>query len=204
LKEFNYVPLEVTRPWLFLRICVVSNNRCKKDIYMSTILIIALIVVFIIIGFKWMSRPLRHHIKNLDELKLFFEGLIAQCTVGSILIVEDKKTKRFIQFAKRAKVILHFGFPDAPWSRKYFKRVEDAFKKNNIQYTINQTGEDVVTKFLDIEFVEIDKGVEIAKIAFHAMDIPSSGHFRAYYEGDLSKETIKESLDLLKGKKNKK
>lgn len=162
---------------------------------MYTVLIIALIVVVFIIGFKLMNRPLRHRIKSLDELGRFLEGLIVQGTEGTILMVEDKKTKKFVQFVKlgkRNKAKLHFGFPDAPWSRNYFQRVEDSFKKRNIQYTINPTSEDVVTKFLDIDIVEIDKGVEIAKLAFNAMDIPPSGHFQAYYKGDLNEDYVKE------------
>ncbi len=162
---------------------------------MYTVLIVALIIVVIIIGFKLMNRPLRHRVKNLDEFERFLEGLIVQGSEGSILIVEDKKTKKFVQFVKLGKskkAKLHFGFPDAPWSKRYFQRVEDAFKKRNIQYTINPTGEDVVTRFLDVDIFEINKGVEIAKIAFHAMDIPASGHFQAYYAGDLDEDYIKE------------
>ena len=157
-----------------------------------TILIIVLIVFLSIIGFiKWMNRPVRQRINNLNELERFLKNLIGEFTDGSVLIVEDRKTKRFIQFAKKAKVILHFGFPDAPWSRKYFTRVEDAFKKKNIQFTINPTGEEIVTKFLDIEISKIDKGVELAKTAFSAMDIPASGHFRAYYKGELTENALR-------------
>ncbi len=156
-----------------------------------TVLLIGLIVFLSIIGFKWMNRPVRQRINNLDELKRFLKNLIGEFIEGSVLIVEDRKTKRFIQFAKRAKVILHFGFPDAPWSRNYFKRVEDVFKKNNIQYTINTTGENVVTRFLDIEIIKIDEGVEIAKKAFSAMDIPKNGNFRAYYKGELTENALK-------------
>ena len=161
----------------------------------NTILIIVVIIVLIWGFIKWMSRPLRHRVKNLDELERFLQGLIIQGAEGSILIVKDKKTKMFVQFVKLGKknrAMLHFGFPDAPWSRRYFQEVEDAFKIRNIQYSINQTGEDVVTKFLDIDIVKIDKAVKIAKIAFNAMHIPPSGHFQAYYEGDLDEDYLKE------------
>jgi hypothetical protein len=76
--------------------------------------------------------------------------------------------------------------------KEVFSRSRGCLKIRNIQYSINPTGEDVVTKFLDIDIVKIDKAVKIAKIAFNAMHIPPSGHFQAYYEGDLDEDYLKE------------
>jgi hypothetical protein len=158
---------------------------------MNTILIIVLIIVLIVGFHKWMSRPVRHPFKNLDELEYFLKVLSVQCTVGSILIVKDKKTKRFIQFAKKDKENFRFVLPDARWSKKYFSNVAKAFKNRNIQNTIHSTGEDTSTSFL-VNIPKIDKAVEIAKIAFHAMDIPPTGYFQAYIEGNFDEDYVKE------------
>jgi hypothetical protein len=100
--------------------------------------------------------------------------------------------KRFIQFAKRDKENLNFGLPDARWSKKHVNNVAKAFKYKNIQYTIHLTGEDAVIRSLVIINTKIDKAVEIAKIAFHAMNIQPSGHFQAYIKGAFDEDYVKE------------
>ncbi len=155
------------------------------------------VIVLLLVFFIWFlgNRPKKYLINNIEDLSRFLAGLLDQFTDGSVLIVRHKRTKYFIQFAKyiddNDKVNLHFGFPDAPWSRAFWGRVKDVFDKERIDYKIKQTGSEEVTRFLSVDYIEsIQDGVAIAKHALSAMNLSHFDKYTVYYDGYLQHDVL--------------
>jgi hypothetical protein len=149
-------------------------------------------------------RPNYYRNQKSSDFVRFIEGLITSGGDGCLLIIRHQKSNCFVQFAKyitddRSHTIINFGFPDAKWSRDYFKPLCDAFDKLGINYRVQGTGDhsDLVPRF-----IELDRNVDqarktseelarLAEIAFMVMGIDKMQTFRIHYEGDFTIESIR-------------
>ncbi len=177
--------------------------------------IIISIVLGIILFIWYMRRPYYHRGVKQNELERFIRGLMDQCDDGSLLFIEHENSDRFIQFAKyetkKIGTILHFGFPDAPWSREYFKRMVIELQDAGMDYSIQSTGEESVRRFIDvdIEATKINsiekRGAKLAQIAFRAMGLGQNEKYRVRYDADLSPRAFHNAMEQIKmGRKLKK
>jgi hypothetical protein len=163
---------------------------------MMTFIVIFLALLLVIGFFKYMNQPIRHRITNINELRVYLNGFIAQCSDGSILFVKHQKTGRFLQFAlyleKRGGFNLHFGFPDAPWSRDFFNDLASKLSAENIEYNIRAMADEKVRRFLTVDDIRsIDEGVRIAKLALKAMKLPENDIYQVHMEGWLRSDLLK-------------
>lgn len=163
---------------------------------MNVLIWIIVIVVMIFLIDRLGRRPTRHNLQGLDELVRFIEGLVTQAKDGTILIVKHKKTKRFIQFVKESNhgksMRIHYGFPDASWSRPFFPKIIANFNKERIPYQIIKTNDDSVRRFITVDHIEnIEVIIRIAKLSFEAMNLLPSDQYYAYYEGELDLALLK-------------
>jgi hypothetical protein len=126
------------------------------------------------------------------------------------MFIEHAGSVRFVQFAIRnnSHIILHFGFPDAPWSREYFAPVMKQLQTLKINYNIT-TCEGPTRRFLEV-YLSLDDqaktasvGAQIARVAFEVMGLTESARFKIHYEGELSPETVRSSLEPLGQQPNK-
>ena len=109
------------------------------------------------------------------------------------MFIDHRPTKAFIQFAKYVcgdKQILHFGFPEADWSREYFGRVTAILKEAGEQLKFVSVKARGVTRFLEVEYDlsrqdTISRGADLARKAFRAMGLPEDARYQIHYEGAL-------------------
>jgi hypothetical protein len=175
--------------------------------------LIASIIILLAIFIWWIGRPAYRRNVRGEEFERFFQDFLSQMTDGSVVIVEHQGSLRFVQFAKHHKQqqqpILHFGFPDAPWSRQYFGPLVKMFQTNGIDFNIVSTGEDGVRRFLEIDLDKEDlkdtvaSGANIARLAFESMGLDQSATFRIHFKGGISPEAARPSLELLRDAPNK-
>ncbi len=166
------------------------------------ILIIILMVTFIWLG----RRPVYHRNIKSEEFEKYLRALLSECADGSLMFIDHEGSERFLQFAKyrsnQGQTILHFGFPDAPWSRQYFESIVKLFQTSGITYNITP-GEGLVQRFLQTDLTTEDpkKAITtaafIARATFGAMGLSESSRFKIHYRGNLSREAIRPSLETL-------
>jgi hypothetical protein len=146
-----------------------------------------------------MNRSIKYKISDLNDVEKYLTTLVEECKDYSLLFIEHKNTKYFIQFAKYVmknnNINLHFGFPDAPWSRGFFSIIQDLFKKENIEYCIVDTSAEKVPKFLEVNFIENNKtAIKIAKLTFKAMGLSAQDNYVLYFKAELDEKAIRENL----------
>ena len=122
------------------------------------------------------------------------------------MFIHHDDSERFLQFAKcrsnQGQMFLHFGFPDAPWSRQYFESIVKMVQTSGITYNITPV-EGLVRRFLEIDFSTEDptKAITaaacIARAAFEAMGLNKSARFKIHYRGSLSREAARRSFETL-------
>jgi hypothetical protein len=142
-----------------------------------------------------------------EEFERFFRDFLNQMADGAVLIIEHQDSSRFIQFAKycpdRSHTILHFGFPDAPWSRQYFDPLTKVFQTLGIDFSIT-TGEGLIHRFLEIDFEKedlehkISRGAHIARVAFEVMGLDENAKYRIHFKGNISNEAARPALLILR------
>ena len=171
-------------------------------------------IVLVVLFFIWyMRRPYYHRGVKQSEVEHFIRGLIAQCDDGSLLFIEHEHSDRFVQFAKYETkefgTVLHFGFPDAPWSREYFKRVALEIEDAGMNYSIRSTGEEPVRRFIDVD-IEVnkvdsieEKGAKLAQIAFRATGLGQHEKYRVRYDANLSPKALHDALQQIKKGRNR-
>jgi hypothetical protein len=128
------------------------------------------------------------------------------------MFIEHEGSDRFVQFAKyqldNSRTILHFGFPDAPWSRQYFDTIVKMLQTLNISHKIT-TGGAQIHRFAEVDLVldDLDNtvtiGARIAQAAFEVMGLTENARFKIHYRGDLSPEAARSSLETLREQPNK-
>ena len=141
--------------------------------------LVALIAIFLLVFVWWIQRPLYHRRVRPEEFERFLRDFLNQGAEGSLLFIEHENSSRFVQFAKycsnQRETILHFGFPDAPWSRQYFGPLEKAFQTLGIEFNIT-AGEALIHRFLEIDLGKEDLenkiliGAHVARVAFEVVN----------------------------------
>ena len=161
---------------------------------------IGCIVILIIFFIWWGKKPNYYRNKESSDFQRFIEGLIRQGSNGSLLFIKHQKSNRFVQFAKYitedSEIVINFGFPDANWSKSYFKPLIEALDKAEFDYQVQGTRDasEFVTRFLEVnkKVDDVEKAAEefslIAKIAFSVMGIGDREKYRIHFEGELNKE----------------
>jgi hypothetical protein len=172
-----------------------------------------LFIVLLVFLIWWGQRPFYQRKVMPREFEKFLRVFLTDCVDDSFLFVRHENSKRFVQFAKRGQnegqVFLHFGFPDAPWSREYFDPMAQMFQTMGIDFNIVTTGDDMVRRFLEITLVnedldvEISRGAHIARVAFEVMGLSESETFKVNFEAKLKTEAARPALEALRDAPNK-
>lgn len=160
------------------------------------------VCAIIVIVLVWLvRRPNYYSNVTRDEFKHFFQALIKQGSNQCLLLIKHMNSKRFVQFAKyiadNSEIIINFGFPDAPWSREYFRPLIRELNSAGIDYAIESTSDktEFVTRFIDVNMKldKIDrvvtKCIHITNISFKVMGIGDEESFRIHFEGKLYPDT---------------
>lgn len=174
--------------------------------------VIALIFVLLVIFLWWIQRPLYYRRVKPEEFGRFLRDFLNQGADGSLLFIQHEASPKFVQFAKycsdQRQTILHFGFLDAPWSREYLDPLAKKFQTLGIDFKIT-TGEGLIHRFLEIDLEKedlenkISKGAHIARVVFEVMGLSENDSFKVHFEGDLSVEAARPSLEALRDAPNK-
>jgi hypothetical protein len=151
--------------------------------------------VLVLVGYLlfvyWGSKPVYHRDRTMAELGPLMDAVL-QAGVGSVMIVQHESSERFVQFAQRSEVLgvnhLVFGFPDAPWSRRYFEPVAEHLDRNGIQYRIVETGEEPTRRFIKVDIegssdTARDRATDVARVAANAMGLPAEAKFTVHVDG---------------------
>jgi hypothetical protein len=153
----------------------------------------AVILLLAIAGyllFRWGSKPIHYRHMTTADFPRFTKSLISQGGDGALLFICHEGSERFVQFAKYLFPAreLHFGFPDAPWSRNYFRLVEAALTDAGFSCIHRATGDDgAVRSFLCIDRISSpEDGARIATIAFGAMGLGTEALYAIHKEGPVS------------------
>ncbi len=160
---------------------------------MSEILITLFVIAGLVGLFLWkMSRPVKYRIARIGELKPLLQAVRDRATDGSVIILTDKASKRFVQFAKRGEdpkeATFLFGFPDAPWSREIFQDVQEAFRREDIKCSVVPADGEQTKRFLYVEAIQdLDYAIQVAKVALRAMELETHGDFVASIDAGMSR-----------------
>lgn len=87
------------------------------------------------------------------DLETYLDILLRSGFEGGFIVIRLPKDPRFIQFARRYEGHpgLELGFPNAPWSREYFRVLQQVLQRHEIPYftkRMAEEGEEPVTEFL--------------------------------------------------------
>ncbi len=141
-------------------------------------------------------RP--HYHKNIkwDDFKRFLNELIGKCVDGSLLIIKHEPTKSFIQFAihstSNSSQLLHFAFPDAPWSREYVNPLKESLIESGYEFKVRKTDSKFVTQFIEVDLLGkpdelLLEGEKIAHLALKVLGLNEENVFRLHFDGNLKK-----------------
>ncbi len=119
---------------------------------MNIYLILALVIgILIYIALKKMSKG---ELRGNDEFMKYIEWLLNKGYSNGTLMIDHAKSNKFLQLSKYVKANKDYGielaFPDAEWSKNYYRKLERLCKEENYTYNFN-TGSDGM-KFLHIDF----------------------------------------------------
>lgn len=132
-------------------------------------------------------------------------------TERAVIVFQPKRIRdRFIQFRiardEDGNKILVFGFPDAPWSRDYYRMIFSELTKCGFSPMQVSTGESRIREFLEVEISSVDvseQGTKIAKVAFAIMEVTSNsslgvrtnGPFESTPQFQEYKQRIEQSIE---------
>jgi len=156
---------------------------------MYWILLLLSLLAILVALFWWLGRrSVLYKDVPLAKLDEFFDTLM-DCFPGSVLFIRPMNHPGFIQFLRLNESegsSLHFGFPDAPWSRDYFEPLQHAVQRKGIRYKIVTTGEEDIRKFLVIEFSDDwDLALEIVRICMSVLGVSDSERFQVNIDGAI-------------------
>ncbi len=150
------------------------------------------------LAFCWLgNKPALHRGKTLLDLPNFIGSFVHQMSDGSLLFLEPDGTDFFLQFkllrVARASSRIEFAFPNAPWSRQYFKAVHGLLVEAGHSpdtVSTNSREQSETTEFIIIRFAGNRNSLEqqaltIATATFEALGLPLDHPFTAHYEGSL-------------------
>ena len=158
---------------------------------------IAITILFItltIILLHWyLKQPIHHKIKRL-QIKKYVDDFLLQLGNGAILIINHKKSNKFIQFAKYIDnniTNLTFGFPNAPWSKSYYPKVISVLKEKGYTIEEENINTEPVTSFIRIDFIKnSDEATKIAYLALDIMEINPDEELSATLQGPFDENYV--------------
>jgi hypothetical protein len=157
---------------------------------MQGVIIVGLVMIGVYLFLRWSAKPIHYRHLTSTDFQSFTESLFSQGGGGALLFIHHEGTDRFVQFAKylSPKRMIHFGFPDAPWSRSYFPAVQNALSAAGFSCYESPTKDDHQTlRFLCIDDISTGrKAAEIALIAFTAMGLGAEATYTIHQEGSIS------------------
>lgn len=163
---------------------------------------IGILIIFFFL--KWyMVRPLKIKLENLDSLKIYFDELFLRYESGTIAIIDQKSSSKFLQFVvhceRENRKYLHFSFPDSPWSRPYFDNVKLALKASDLDFSIKKTGRNDTKAFVDLDGIaSTEEALNITKTVAKAIGIAKANDLRIQVIGNFSPEEIERTFKKLK------
>jgi hypothetical protein len=136
------------------------------------------------------SKPFEHKGITIQRLPWLLRGLLDTMTDGSVLVARHDGSQVFLQFVKRTTpsgMVLGFGYPDAPWSEPFFAPLSKALDEASIAYSIAETGDATVPRFLEVELSpeRLEDSMLVARVCLRVMCIDDSATFTCTLEGDL-------------------
>jgi len=157
---------------------------------MKWIIIVGLILAGVYLFLRWAAKPIYYRQLTLADFPRFTESLFSQGGDGFLLFIHHDGSERFVQFAKylSPKRTVHFGFPDAPWSRLYYPAVQRALADADFPCYDSPTQDDkLILCFLCVDDIPSpEKATQIASIAFEAMGLDAKATFTIHQEGPIS------------------
>jgi len=132
-------------------------------------LITASIAIVLIIAAK---RPYYHKHVTFPGIRVLLQALLKRGYDGGVLIIEDMKSEKFVQFAKYIKekgtIGLESSFPQAPWSAQYYEKVKEFLRSEGIPFVVQRVDTSPVTEFIDIDCrTDIDLALRLVEGIFH-------------------------------------
>ncbi|MGH1364163.1 MAG: hypothetical protein ACRBF0_11435 [Calditrichia bacterium] len=139
----------------------------------------------------------KKRIKTLDNFQPIFADFINKLSDESILIIEHRKTKHFVQFMHfrigRTEQYLHTSYPKTTWSEPFYSMIEETLKNKFEDVQIHKADGNEISQFVDANFIaDVDKAVELTKELFSIMGISSNDTFNMIIKGELSSAYIAE------------
>jgi hypothetical protein len=119
---------------------------------MFVVVILAIIVLTCVVLYHIGRRPYKNSRLVEDSFEEFFQILLEDKVEGAQLLIEVPQVGGFIQFVKYDARSFGCGFPDAEWSRGYFEKATECAQAMRLDYSVQPTGRNDVTRFLDVNF----------------------------------------------------
>ncbi len=120
------------------------------------------ILIFIILLVKGYRKASNNHYKYQD-IRSLLEVLLNRGLLGATLIVSERKTKNFLQYAKYFSDSGDFGikmdFPKAEWSAGYFNELQNLLSHKSIAFKLEKPSDENGLEFLTVNF---NQDIELA------------------------------------------
>ena len=153
--------------------------------------------LFVLCIVWFMKRPSYNRI-NMTDFTRYLVELINLFDDGAVLIFRHKPSKTFVQFAKYVKndvIYLHYGFPLANWSSRYFKAVIKALDSVDLVVEQVETKTCQVPMFLEINWEnpqenEINQAATAASKTFEAMGISDNDYLFVNISGSRDTDAM--------------
>ena len=146
------------------------------------------------------SRTKYYKAVTFEDFPRFLASLMVQFSDGGLLFFNHEGSERFLQFTKYihdGKESLHFGFPDAPWSRDFFESIKKKFLDEKIHFSVVATHSEPTKAFIDVaDIPSIEQATTISRLAMSAMNLSMRDTFTAYFRGRVSTNIYKNNAPL--------
>lgn len=142
------------------------------QISLSTwVLVGALAGLALILIRHWGMKPVKHKNVSLRQLEKYLQVLLRRGYDGGLMFIQPPSGSReewFLQFRKYLygeSAGLQFGFPQAPWSERYYSRLKEVLAGAGVPYHIQKAGEFEVKEFAIADISrDLDQGVQIVRL----------------------------------------
>ena len=166
------------------------------------LLIISVVATLLFLLHRKGVKPIYYrHLSSADFLR-FTTGLLSQGGHGALLFIHHEGSDRFVQFAKYLEPtrMIHFGFPDSPWSRKFYEAVKSALSAAGYRCQERVTSDDKqIPRFLYIDGLwTAEQAAAIAETAFLNMGLNADARYTIHQEGPISLAEWKRHVRLTK------
>jgi hypothetical protein len=155
---------------------------------MSTVL---LIVVAGILVYLFLLRPAPPWVLKkvkLSQLEPTFLYVIERMAKGTVVIIEEPRTRNFVQFYKDTSdtgdPALVFSFPDAPWSRFYFETLLRDVTSRGVAHRIVDTPTLETPRFLELPGItSAAHALEVARWGLENIGVDVNSELRVIIKG---------------------